>query len=104
MLQSLIILALFSLGLLGDLVVLARWRKPRVLGSLLARNMAIASLSLLVLAFAFALDIFTQVWVARPESISGPAFAACALLFLMLSIASITTLIVVQHRHSRAAA
>jgi drug/metabolite transporter (DMT)-like permease len=104
MLQSRPVLALISAGLLGNLVVLVRWRRFRTSGSLLARNLAIGSLAACLAAVGFAFDVFTQVWVARPGSISGAALVLCGVLFLALSIAAVAAMLVSRHKHSHAAA
>jgi hypothetical protein len=104
MLQSWPVLALIFAGLLGNLVVLVRWRSFRTYGSLFARNLAIGSIAALLASAGFAFDLFTQVWVARPGSISGPALAVFSVLFLVLSVAAVAVLLISRHRHNRAAA
>jgi len=103
MLQSWLVLALIILGVLGNLVVLFLWRRSCLSGALLARNLAIASLMALMLAAGFALGVFTQIWVASPGSLLGPAAIVSGALFLVLSSAGVATLIISRHRDSHAA-
>lgn len=104
MLQSWLVLALISAGLLGNLVVLTRWRSFRTSGSVLARNLAVGSIAALLVSAGFAFDLFTQVWVARPASISGPAIILFGVIFFVLSVAAVAALFVSRHRHSCSAA
>ena len=104
MLQSWPVLALVGVGLLGNLAVLFCWRRFHSFGSLLARKLAIGSLATFVVAAGFAFDVFTQVWVARPASISGPATVLFGVLFLVLALAAVAALIVSRYRHGHAAA
>jgi hypothetical protein len=104
MLQSWIVPLLITLGLLCNLAVLIRGRRPSSFWAFLARNLAIASLVALLLAAGFAFDVFTQIWVARPNSISGPAVVVSGTLFLFLSVAGLVALLVSRRKDSDAAA
>jgi hypothetical protein len=101
MTQSLAIIILAVAGLLGDIIVLAKWRKFRAVGS---RNLAIAAIIFFASALFFAFDMFSQVWVARPGAISGPMFLGSGFTFLVLSAAAVTALIARRQRHGQAAA
>ena len=104
MLQSWLVLALIFFGVFGNLAVLVSWRRFRPSTALLARNLAIASLVALMTAIGFAFDAFTQVWVARPNSISGQAVLVCGTLFLVLSAAGVVALLVSRRKDSHATA
>jgi uncharacterized membrane protein YhiD involved in acid resistance len=101
MTQSTAILVLALAGVLGNIIVLAKWRKVRAAGS---RNLAIAALICLGSALLFAFDLFTQVWVARPSAISGSMFLSSGFAFLGFTAAAVVTLIASRRRHGHAAA
>ena len=96
MTQSIAILFLALAGLLGNLLVLTKWRKLRAVRS---RNLTIAALICFGSTILFAIDLFTQVWVARPGAISGPMFLGSGFAFLGFSVAAVATLIASRRRH-----
>ncbi len=88
-------------ALLGNILVFITWRKQN---ARLSRNLSIASLAGFAFAIFFCFDLFTQVWVASPGSISGPALLWSGAFFLLLSAAAVITLIARWQKHRHAAA
>ena len=101
MIFSIVLLSAILAAMLGNILVFVAWRKRN---ARLSRNLSIASLIAFVIAICFCFDLFTQVWVASPESISGPALLWSGALFLLLSAAAVVSLIARWYKHRHAAA
>ncbi|MBD9478384.1 hypothetical protein [Pseudoxanthomonas sp. PXM02] len=101
MIKSVVITSLAGAAAIGNLYVLAKWRRPRARGS---RNLAVTSLACLAIAVLLAFDLFTQIWVARPNSISKPMFLGFGFASIVLSAAAVVTFVARWRKHRHAAA
>jgi hypothetical protein len=101
MVFSLALLSAVFAALLGNILVFITWRRQN---ARLSRSLSVASLAAFVISVLCCLDLFTQVWVASPGSISGPALLWPGALFLLLSASAVITLIARWYGRRKAAA
>ena len=101
MITSFAVMSAALAALLGDIIVFVLWRKKN---AILSRNLAIASCIAFAVAILCIFDLFTQVWVASPDSVSGPVLIGSGLIFLCLSAAAVATLIARWQKSRHAAA